>query len=83
MSALGDRRIRAERKFSVKVVAIYPAFAPEINEMAVTWQRLTAAGLVECRVLAGENDILRATRSPVGVQRLPNLEIQRLGVDRF
>jgi glycosyltransferase involved in cell wall biosynthesis len=59
-------------------VAIYPAFAPEINEMAVTWQRLTAAGLVECRVLAGENDILRATRSAVGIQRLPNLEIFRV-----
>jgi len=62
----------------VKVVAIYPAFAPEINEMAVTWQRLTAAGLVECRVVAGENDILRATRSAVGIQRLPNLEIFRV-----
>jgi glycosyltransferase involved in cell wall biosynthesis len=59
-------------------VAIYPAFAPEINEMAVTWQHLTAAGLVECRVLAGENDILKATRSAVGVQRLPNLEIFRV-----
>ena len=72
------QRIRAERKFSLKVVAIYPAFAPEINEMAVTWQHLTAAGLVECRVLAGENDILKATRSALGVQRLPNLEIFRV-----
>jgi glycosyltransferase involved in cell wall biosynthesis len=62
----------------VKVVAIYPAFAPEINEMAVTWQHLAAAGHVECRVLAGENDILKATRSAVGVQRLPNLEIFRV-----
>jgi glycosyltransferase involved in cell wall biosynthesis len=62
----------------VKVVAIYPAFAPEINEMAVTWQRLTAAGLIECRVLAGANDILKATRSAVGVEHLPNLEIFRV-----
>src|SRR5882762_3318042 len=46
--------------------------------MAVTWQHLTASGLVECRVLAGENDILKATRSAVGVQRLPNLEIFRV-----
>jgi glycosyltransferase involved in cell wall biosynthesis len=62
----------------VKVVAIYPAFAPEMNEMAVTWQRLTAAGFIECRVVTGENDILRATRSALGVQRLPNLEILRV-----
>jgi glycosyltransferase involved in cell wall biosynthesis len=59
-------------------VAIYPAFAPEINEMAIAWERLAGAGLVECRVLAGENDILKATRSAVGVQRLPNLEIFRV-----
>src|SRR5439155_969715 len=75
---LYTRSASAQRKFSVKVVAIYPAFAPEINEMAVTWQHLTAAGLVECRVVAGENDILRATRSGAGLQRLPNLEIFRV-----
>jgi glycosyltransferase involved in cell wall biosynthesis len=62
----------------VKVVAIYPAFAPEVNEMATTWQRLTAAGLVQCRVVAGGNDILKAARSAVGVQRLSNLEIFRV-----
>jgi glycosyltransferase involved in cell wall biosynthesis len=44
----------------------------------VTWQRLTAAGLIECRVLAGANDLLKATRSALGVQRLPNLEIFRV-----
>ena len=62
----------------MKVVAIYPAFAPEINEMAMAWQRLADAGLVECRVLAGADDVLKATRSAAGVQRLPNLEIFRV-----
>lgn len=62
----------------MKVVAIYPAFAPEINEMAMTWQRLADARLVECRVVAGGNDILKAARSAQGVQRLPNLEILRV-----
>jgi glycosyltransferase involved in cell wall biosynthesis len=62
----------------LKVAAIYPAFAPDINEMAVTWQRLTDAGLVECRVVAGGDDKLKAARSAQGVQRLPNLEILRV-----
>jgi glycosyltransferase involved in cell wall biosynthesis len=62
----------------MKVVAIYPAFAPEMNEQAMTWQRLTDAGLVECRVVAGGDDILKASRSALGIQRLPNLEILRV-----
>jgi len=62
----------------VKVAAIYPAFAPEINEMAMTWQRLTDAGLVECRVVTGKDDRLKAAVSAQGVQRLPNLEILRV-----
>jgi len=62
----------------MKVAAIYPAFAPEINEMAMTWQRLTDAGLVECRVVAGGDDKLKAARSAQGVQRLRNLEILRV-----
>jgi glycosyltransferase involved in cell wall biosynthesis len=62
----------------MKVVAIYPAFAPEINEMAVVWQRLAKAGLVECRVVAGRDDKLKAAQSAEGVQRLANLEILRV-----
>jgi glycosyltransferase involved in cell wall biosynthesis len=62
----------------VKVAAIYPAFAPEINEMAMAWQRLTDAGLVECRVVTGKDDRLKAAVSAQGVQRLPNLEILRV-----
>ena len=62
----------------MKVAAIYPAFAPEINEMAMTWQRLTDAGLVECRVVTGKDDRLRAVALAQGVQRLPNLEILRV-----
>src|SRR5438132_1450947 len=46
--------------------------------MAMAWQRLADAGLVECRVLAGADDVLKATRSAAGVQRLPNLEIFRV-----
>jgi glycosyltransferase involved in cell wall biosynthesis len=62
----------------VKVIAIYPAFAPELNEMAATWQYLADAGAVSCRVLAGGDDRLKAARSAEGVQRLGNLEILRV-----
>jgi glycosyltransferase involved in cell wall biosynthesis len=62
----------------VKIVAIYPAFAPGNNEMALAWQRLTDAGLVQCRVIAGGDDRLKAARSALGVERLPNLEIRRV-----
>jgi glycosyltransferase involved in cell wall biosynthesis len=62
----------------VKIVAIYPAFAPGNNEMALAWQRLTDAGLVQCRVIAGGDDRLKAARSALGIERLPNLEICRV-----
>jgi glycosyltransferase involved in cell wall biosynthesis len=62
----------------MKVAAIYPAFAPEINEMAMAWQRLTDAGLVECRVVTGKDDKLKASASEQGLQRLPNLEVLRV-----
>ena len=62
----------------MKIVAIYPAFAPGNNEMALAWQRLTDAGLVQCRVIAGGDDRLKAVRSALGVERLPNLEIRRV-----
>ena len=45
----------------LRVAAIYPAFAPQVNEMAIAWQRLTDAGLVACRVVAGGEDRLKAS----------------------
>ncbi|HET7365783.1 MAG TPA: glycosyltransferase [Burkholderiales bacterium] len=63
---------------ALKVAAIYPAFAPEINEMALTWQRLAQAGRVACRVVAGADDRLKAAHSPLGVERRGNLEILRV-----
>jgi glycosyltransferase involved in cell wall biosynthesis len=62
----------------LRVAAIYPAFAPQVNEMAIAWQRLTDAGLVACRVVAGGEDRLKASRSALGVEQLPNLEILRV-----
>jgi glycosyltransferase involved in cell wall biosynthesis len=62
----------------MKIVAIYPAFAPGNNEMALAWQRLTDAGLVQCRVIAGGDDRLKAARSALGVERRPNMEIRRV-----
>jgi glycosyltransferase involved in cell wall biosynthesis len=62
----------------MKIVAFYPAFAPGNNEMALAWQRLTDAGLVQCRVITGGDDRLKAARSALGVERLPNLEIRRV-----
>ena len=62
----------------LRVVAVYPAFAPQVNEMAIAWQRLTDAGAVACRVVTGGEDRLKASRSALGVERLPNLEILRV-----
>src|SRR6266404_9678753 len=63
---------------ALRVAAIYPAFAPGINEMALTWQQLADAGRVACRVVAGADDRLKAARSPLGVEHLGNLEILRV-----
>lgn len=62
----------------MRVVGLYPAFDPEMNEMAVAWQRLAATGEAECRVIAGASDVLKNARSAQGVQRLPHLEVLRV-----
>lgn len=62
----------------MRVAAVYPALAPQVNEMAIAWQRLTDAGLVACRIVAGGEDRLKAARSALGVERLPNLEFMRV-----
>jgi glycosyltransferase involved in cell wall biosynthesis len=62
----------------MKVVAIYPAFAPEINEQAMVWQRLTQSGEVQCRVIAGGSDKLKGLQSAEGIEHLPNMDIRRV-----
>lgn len=64
----------------LNVLAIYPAFDPAINEMAMVWQHLCQQGQVRCTVVAGAVDTLKGRASAVRVENLPNLEIHRLPV---
>jgi glycosyltransferase involved in cell wall biosynthesis len=73
-----DTAMGQSKESVLRVAAIYPAFAPQVNEMAIAWQRLTDAGLVDCRVVAGGEDRLKASSSALGIERLPNLEILRV-----
>ncbi len=43
----------------LKVLCLYPAFDPAINEMAIAWKALADAGDVSCRVICGSRDELK------------------------
>lgn len=62
----------------MKVVAVFPAFAPAVNELAMMWKELTDRGLVELRVVTGGGDALKNVSTALGVERLPNMEILRV-----
>lgn len=62
----------------VKVLAIFPAFDPQINEMAMVWQRLCQSGLVDCTVVASRTDSLKAHESCADTERYNGLTIYRL-----
>lgn len=62
---------------AVRVLAVYPAFDPRINEMAAAWERLCATGEVSCIVLAGSHDILKGQDPGKQLEDHPNLKIRR------
>lgn len=62
----------------LKVLAIFPAFDPQINEMAMVWQRLCQTGLVDCTVVASRTDRLKAHESSADTEKYPQLSIHRL-----
>ena len=62
----------------LNVLAIYPAFDPVINEMAMVWRQLCQDGQVRCTVVAGAVDKLKGQASASLVESLPNLDIHRV-----
>lgn len=62
----------------MKVLALYPAFAPGVNEWAMVWKSLTDAGRVECAVLTGGSDVLKGVHGQSRSESHPGLEIRRI-----
>lgn len=62
----------------LSVLAIYPAFDPVINEMAMVWKKLCQEGQVRCTVVAGAVDKLKGRSSSSRLENLPNLDIHRI-----
>ena len=63
----------------LRVAAIYPAFAPGINEMAMVWEQLASAGRISMRLIAGGNDKLKGLGHAQRDEAFPNLVIRRVG----
>ncbi len=61
----------------LKVLAIYPAFDCNINEMAVVWARLCERGESKCAVVTNISDTLKANIAKSSRETLDNLEIHR------
>jgi glycosyltransferase involved in cell wall biosynthesis len=75
-----DRRSHAEAGGDtrpLKVVCVYPTFDPDLNELAIAWNALAQAGLIECRVIAGARDALKGRSSASLTDDRPNLSIRR------
>jgi glycosyltransferase involved in cell wall biosynthesis len=61
----------------LKVVGIFPAFDPAINELAMVWRDLAARGLVTCRMIGAATDVLKASDAASLSAEYPNLSIRR------
>jgi glycosyltransferase involved in cell wall biosynthesis len=61
----------------LKVVGIFPAFDPEINELAMVWRDLAARGLVTCRMIGAATDVLKGSNAASLTAEFPNLSIRR------
>ncbi len=62
----------------LRVVCIYPAFDPAINELAMVWGSLAASGQVLCRALAGSSDRLKNSEAGNLAYDAPNLSVRRV-----
>ena len=61
-------------------MAIYPAFDPGINEMAVVWKHLCNQQKLACTVIAGERDLLKGRDVGRSCEGYENLTIRRFPV---
>ncbi len=62
---------------ALRVVGLFPAFDPRVNEIAMVWRALARDGRIEARVLAGSSDLLKGTRAGANDERMPGLSIRR------
>jgi len=69
--------VKDERNRLLRVIAIYPAFDVEINEMAMVWKVLCNSKPVQCIVLAVQRDRLKGYMSSLTHEHFKNLEIYR------
>ena len=58
-------------------MAIYPAFAPEVNEMATVWRHLCGNKPIHCTVVTGIQDRLKSFSAALSEEHLHNLDIHR------
>jgi glycosyltransferase involved in cell wall biosynthesis len=65
------------RAVNLRVLAIYPAFDVQLNEMAIAWRTLCEREALECTVLAGVNSPLKGQSSEVKHEQYANLSIHR------
>ncbi len=74
----------------MRILALYPAFDVRINEMAMLWEHLCATHDVECAVLAGSHDVLKAhesgetteSRGRLSIYRFPRFSADREVLER-
>lgn len=66
-----------KRNRLLRVIAIYPAFDVEINEMAMVWRVLCDSKPVHCIVLTAQRDCLKGYMSSATYEQHKNLEIYR------
>lgn len=64
----------------LNILAIYPAFDININEMAMVWKKLCDSGQVKCTIFAGARDVLKGGVAISLNENYKNMEIIRLGV---
>lgn len=62
----------------MRVLALYPAFDVQINEMAMVWEHLCTTNDIDCLVFAGARDILKGFRSASDTEQRGKLEVHRL-----
>jgi hypothetical protein len=62
----------------MRVLALYPAFDVQINEMAMVWEHLSTMNDLDCLVFAGARDILKGFQSASDTEQRGRLQVQRL-----
>jgi glycosyltransferase involved in cell wall biosynthesis len=62
----------------MRVVCLYPAFDPKVNELALVWSHLAAQGAIDCRAIAGSADALKGFVGNTLRMDTPGFSIRRV-----